>query len=105
MPRTQEAYEEIRERSTKKILEAASKVMSRKGRTATIAEVAAEAGVSQGLAYRYFPSKEAIFCALVRDMMRSAGITETSTQKISGTPAERLGQIISSTDPVETRTS
>ena len=97
MPRTQEAYEEIRERSTKRILEAASKVMSKRGRAATIAEVAAEAGVSQGLAYRYFPSKEAIFYALVREMMSSGGIAETSTQKISGTSAERLEQIITNT--------
>ena len=96
MPRTTQEYEEIRDRATKRILEAAEKVISKKGRTATMSEVAAEAGVSQGLAYRYFPSKEAIFYELLRQILESGGAVNAS-KDMSGTPRERLEQIISGT--------
>src|SRR5258708_8598648 len=65
MPRTKEANQHIREEQRAKILDGARKVFARKGMAATMAEVAAEASVSQGLAYRYFASKEAIFHLLV----------------------------------------
>jgi AcrR family transcriptional regulator len=97
MPRTEQAYEEIREITTNKILEAAGKVIARKGRTATMAELAAEAGVSQGLAYRYFSSKEEIFYELLRQMMRSGGIINEDARKTLGSPRERLEAIISGT--------
>jgi AcrR family transcriptional regulator len=96
MPRTEQAYEEIRDRATKRILEAAGKVIARKGRTATMAEVAAEAGVSQGLAYRYFSSKEEIFYELLRQMMRSGGMVNEDVRRTSGTPRERLESILAS---------
>ena len=95
MPRGEQEYEEIRKRATNRIMEAAGKVIARKGRTATMAEVAAEAGVSQGLAYRYFSSKEEIFYELLRQMMRSGGIVNEDVQKTSGTPRERLERMIS----------
>lgn len=59
MPKVPAGYLTERRRQ---ILVAASAVFSRKGvQTATIADVAAEAGVSPGLIYRYFPSKEDLF--------------------------------------------
>jgi AcrR family transcriptional regulator len=73
LPRTEQVNQEIRKETTEKILEAAQKVFARKGSTATMAEVAAEAGVSQGLAYRYFPSKEAILTTLVKQAAGSKG--------------------------------
>jgi AcrR family transcriptional regulator len=97
MPRSEQAYEEIRERATNKILEAAGKVIARKGRAATMAEVATEAGVSQGLAYRYFSSKEEIFHELLRHMMRLGGVVNEDVQNASGTPREKLDRIISGT--------
>lgn len=94
MPQTEQAYEEMREKSIKKILDAAGKVIAKKGRTATIAEVAAEAGVSQGLAYRYFTSKEEIFYALLRQIMQSSGVANMGVLTMPGTPLERLERII-----------
>ncbi len=64
--------------------------------SAKMSEVATEAGVSQGLAYHYFPSKEAIFIALLGQMTRSPEELELIAQKIPGAPAERLDRIISS---------
>ena len=95
MPRTEQEYEKIRERATNRIMEAAGNVIARKGRAATMAEVAAEAGVSQGLAYRYFSSKEEIFYELLRQMMRSGGIINEDVQKATGTARERLERMIS----------
>ncbi len=65
MPRTQEAYQRLRENQRRKILEAARKVFALKGPSATMADVAAAAGISQGLAYRYFTNKEAILKELI----------------------------------------
>jgi len=96
MPRTEEANQLIRESSRKKILDAALRVYARKGKESTMAEVAGEAGVSQGLAYRYFPSKEAIFVALLRQMIRPPDEIHAKVRNIPGTPAARLAQIVSS---------
>jgi len=61
-----------------------------------MSEVATEAGVSQGLAYHYFPSKEAIFVALLRQMTRTPEELEHIAQQVPGAPGERLNLIISS---------
>ena len=95
MPRTEEANQLIRESSRKKILDAALRVYARKGKESTMTEVAEEAGVSQGLAYRYFPSKDAIFVALLRQMILPSDKIHASVRNIPGTPAERLARIVS----------
>src|SRR5258708_24544991 len=66
MPRTPEANQRIREAQRAKILESARSVFARKGMEATITDIAAEAQISLGLAYRYFADKEAIFSELVK---------------------------------------
>jgi AcrR family transcriptional regulator len=96
MPRTEEANQLIRESSRRRILDAALRVYARKGKESTMAEVAEEAGVSQGLAYRYFPSKDAIFVALLRQMIRPPDEIHATVRNIPGTPAERLARIVSS---------
>ena len=67
MARTAEANQRLREAQRAKILKSASRTFARLGRGATMADVAAEAAVSQGLAYRYFASKEALFQALIEE--------------------------------------
>src|SRR5262245_10565427 len=59
MPRTEEANQRVREAQRAKILDGATAAIARKGWAATMADVAAAAEVSQGLAYRYFANKEA----------------------------------------------
>jgi AcrR family transcriptional regulator len=63
MPKVPEGYLHERRRH---ILVAASRVFSRRGvQAATMTEVATEAGISPGLIYRYFPSKEELVtCAI-----------------------------------------
>lgn len=66
MPRTEEANQEIRELRKLKILEISTKVFARKGLTDTrISDIATEAGMSQGLIYRYFSSKDEVFAMLL----------------------------------------
>src|ERR1700676_4875211 len=75
MPRSEEVKQRMREEQRTKILEAASKVFARKGMAATMDDIAAEASISHGLAYRYFASKEAIFHTLVEQTFRANPMT------------------------------
>lgn len=95
MPRNEEANQRIRESQRAKILEAAMQVFARKGLAATMADVATAAGVSQGLAYRYFANKEAIYRALVEQTVQLGNSTTPYIEEIPGTPGERLTFLLS----------
>ena len=101
MPRMKEANQRIREAQRAKILEAAWKVFARHGLAATMAEVAAEAGVSYGLAYRYFVTKEALFHALVEQSLHSGDASFQRFAALPGTTGERLDRLVAGL--VETR--
>jgi AcrR family transcriptional regulator len=95
MPRTEEANQRIREEQGAKILDGARKAFARKGLAATMADVASEASVSQGLAYRYFANKEAIFHALLEQAVQVGIATTPRVLEMPGTPGERLDFLIS----------
>lgn len=60
-PRTKEQNKEIREQTRQQILDAAFELFANEGYTHTsISAVAEKAGISKGLIYHYFDSKEAI---------------------------------------------
>jgi len=72
-PRTKEQFEEIRSKSRKAILKAALKLFSQKGYgETTTAEIARKVGISKGLIYNYFPSKDAILESLITESVREA---------------------------------
>src|SRR5579862_8545183 len=96
MPRTPEANQRIREAQRAKILESARSVFARKGMEATITDIAAEAQISLGLAYRYFADKEAIFSELVKQTVPDDSAGFQQLVQIPGTPGERLATLISS---------
>ena len=65
-PRTKEQLEEIREEKFTKISEAALKLFAENGYEGTsISQIAKSAGISKGLVYNYFDSKEAILNEIV----------------------------------------
>ncbi len=66
MARTDAVEQRPHETQRANILEGARRVFARKGKAATMADVAEAAGVSQGLAYRYFASKQEIYRELSR---------------------------------------
>ncbi len=94
MPRTKEANQRILEEQRAKILEAARRVLARHGLAATMDDIAAEAGISHGLAYRYFASKEAIVRALIEEAIQQSPELQ-HIQELPGTPGARLDLLIS----------
>ena len=94
MPRSEEANQRLREAQREKILEGARKVFAAKGWAASMADVAAAAGVSQGLAYRYFESKEAIFRQLAEWGIQSSQNLRQNIIEMPGTPGQRISALI-----------
>ncbi len=94
MPRTPAANRAIKERQRTNLLAAARRLFVRGG-TVTMEALAREAGVSQGLAYRYFPSKDELFRALVREFLaepQPAFLPPAESDDRS--PRERIEQIV-----------
>jgi AcrR family transcriptional regulator len=96
MPRTPEANQRIREAQRAKILESARRVFARKGMDATITDIAAEAQMSVGLAYRYFADKEAILSELVKQTIPTGSAEFQRLLDMPATPGQRLATLISS---------
>lgn len=72
MPRTKVQYEAIRKESRQKILDAALEVFARHGYySASVSEIAKTAGISKGLMYNYFKSKEDMLNELMIGMMEA----------------------------------
>ena len=95
MTRTKEASQRLQEAQREKILEAARNVFARKGIGATMDDVASEASISHGLAYRYFASKEAIIYALVEQALHAPDARFQRFLEAPGTPGERLNRLVS----------
>jgi len=79
MPRTKEAFGVMRETTRQKIETAALSLFARKGLSVTIDEIAKTAGLSKGLLYSHYPSKEALITELLR---QAAGISGTRIKEI-----------------------
>jgi len=72
MPRTKKQFEEIRKSSRQKILDAALEVFAKEGyHSSTVSFIAKTAGISQGLLYNYFKSKEEVLHELMIGMMEN----------------------------------
>ena len=88
-PRSKEQIEQIRKNSIRKILDAAFKLMAKNGyETTSISQIAKEAGVSKGLMYNYFESKEDLLKALLNNAMGEAD--KLISGIISPDPSETL---------------
>ena len=71
MPRSKEQFREMREKTRNLILERALKLFSIKGYHGTsISDIAKSAGISKGLAYNYFESKQKLVEALFEQMLQ-----------------------------------
>jgi AcrR family transcriptional regulator len=95
VPRSELANQEIRRESAHRIFEAAKVVFAREGRAATMEEVAKEAGISQGLAYRYFPSKQALYIALIREALRAPTLQKAPSEERGESPGAHLATTVS----------
>src|SRR5262252_1350812 len=94
-PRTAVQFAQMRDERRDEILRAALHVFARRGLEATkIADIADAAQMSHGLIYRYFPSKEAAFVALVERAVQ--GALKVTEQALTGdaSASERLGRLV-----------
>lgn len=67
MPRSQEQYDEIRKQKKQLILDTALELFAENGfHATTMSKVAKKAGVSKGLAYNYFESKQEILDEIIK---------------------------------------
>ena len=65
-PRTPAQFEEIREEKTRLIMEVALELFANEGyHTTSISKIAKKAGISKGLMYNYFESKEDLLKAII----------------------------------------
>jgi AcrR family transcriptional regulator len=90
-PLNKEQLHQIRDERKEQIMRAALKVFALRGIVGTkISMIAAEAGVSQGLFYHYFKSKDEAFIALVQEAM---DISYTATKSLHDVPISPLEKI------------
>jgi AcrR family transcriptional regulator len=90
-PRNEEQNQQIRDERREQILLAALKVFARRGLAATkISDIVSEAGLSHGLVYHYFDSKDAIFTALLELALKTSSGIFKDAYEAPGTPWERL---------------
>jgi len=67
MPRSQEQYDEIRKQKKQLIMDTALELFAENGfHATTMSKVAKKAGVSKGLAYNYFESKQEILDEIIK---------------------------------------
>lgn len=90
MPRSEAENQRVRDEQRARILDGARTAFARTGMVTTMADVASAAGVSQGLAYRYFASKDELIRALVAEAMSSDNVRVD----IEGTPGVKLRHLL-----------
>lgn len=95
MPRTEEQFEEIRQKRKAEIIETALELFGQQGfHNTSISKIAKTAGVSKGLMYNYFESKEALLDAI---LFGAAEEKQAASQSISMSeipPKQRLQMMI-----------
>ena len=70
-PRTKEQFEEIRETRREQIMNAALELFAQEGyANCSISQLAKHTGISKGLMYNYFDSKEALLTTIIEEGMR-----------------------------------
>lgn len=93
-PRSAEQYQTLREESRRKLLETALALFAHHGYERTsVRMIAREAGVAQGLLYRYFASKEDLLYAIgqqsIADIRESFAAADSASD-----PRQRLVRLI-----------
>ncbi len=91
IPRTEKVNQQIRDERREQILAAAAQVFARNGYVGTrIDGIAAAAGISKGLIYHYFGSKEEIFNTLIESATHGTIRLYQQAFGLPGGAAERL---------------
>ncbi|MCZ8517187.1 TetR/AcrR family transcriptional regulator [Paenibacillus filicis] len=90
-PLNDEQLNQIRDERKEQIMGAALKVFARKGIIGTkMSMIAAEAGISHGLLYHYFQSKDELFTTLVHRAVVGAHEEMANLEKLPGSPIDKI---------------
>lgn len=93
MPRTKEAFDAMRQTTRQKVETAALSLFARKGLAVRVGEIAEAAGISQGLMYSHYSSKEALIIELVRQATNVSGKSIMELSQNDGAAAEKIKYI------------
>lgn len=92
-PRSEEMNAMIKDERSEQILNAALKVFATRGYAATkISDIVAKSGVSHGLVYHYFKSKEEIFYELLKRAMFGSSQSLIMVDAMPLSPIEKVRQ-------------
>ena len=90
-PTSEQKMEKNNNDRREQIKKAALKVFARKGVSGTkMSMIAAEAGISQGLSYRYFNSKDELFTELIQETLEESSKAIRKVKDFPGTPIEKM---------------
>lgn len=90
-PLNEQQLHQIRDERKEQIMDAAVKVFARRGINGTkMSMIAAEAGISHGLLYHYFESKDELFTTLVQFAMEESFNAVSAVYELPGSPLEKL---------------
>jgi AcrR family transcriptional regulator len=90
-PLNKEQFDQIRDERKEQLIGAALKVFSSRGIIGSkISMIAAEAGVSQGLFYHYFKSKDELFTSLVQEALEASLSSIDRLYQVSGSPKDKI---------------
>ncbi|SEG67369.1 TetR/AcrR family transcriptional regulator [Paenibacillus sp. UNC499MF] len=93
-PLNDQQLNQIRDERRIQIMGAALKVFARRGIIGTkMSMIAAEAGISHGLLYHYFASKEELFTTLVQGAMEASQEAMKEVCRIPGTPLDKIRKL------------
>ncbi len=95
MPRTKKGFAKIRTQSKKIIMETSLELFATRGfHNTSISQIAKTAGVSKGLMYNYFNSKDDLLKAILLGAYEESAEMITKKLDSPDTPQEQLEQII-----------
>ena len=93
-PKTEEQNEEIKQKRRIDIINAGLGIFARRGYHAVkMSDIAAEAGISQGLTYHYFKSKEELFVELVETAYQASSALFNMIEEMPGSPRDKLDSL------------
>ena len=95
MSRSKVLDKKMREKTRKQILSSSLNLFAKKGLAATkIRDISSAAGISQGLFYHYFNSKEEIFNELIKDAFEKLNAACFYLEKLPLSPKEKIEKAI-----------
>lgn len=90
-PRNRQQLNQIRDERREQIKQTALKIFARRGYAGTKTSlIASEAGISEGLIFRYFKSKDELFTTLVEELMEEAMKETGDIQLLPGSPYQQF---------------